>query len=341
MKLKPIGKRGETDLMKLLIGLVLVVVLAQGLGFKTNFFGGPQAAAGGPVGTTTPSGGTATATGATPADCGFGTTTVTFSNANVLARGTSQTEFTRVFLDGKNSQGADLRVDKSQVAGGGTLTLAPGDHVIAYHAQNSTTDPTGYYNDKNEFVIGCVGALTDEGEIYQYDNGLTLSYKNQNGQVNTGQAVAANSKYDLDVTIRSSSQKAYGNPQLADRGKNALCFQYNNTIITSMDWKVGGVNQGVVPVPQIHSGNNTVTGMNAFRCFQMPIIKNTEKLEGVLHLESGATAGVNVNTINVTTEDLNYDLNADDLSEIVGIQDEDGNDMAFRGIFLTPIDITS
>ena len=316
--------------------MVVLALLAYSLlGGNTNFLGGTQAAAGGVSGA---GGGTTTVNMVGDKACA--STTVSLPNTNALARGTAPVQFTRVFLN--NDKG---RIDKGQVADAGTLTLTGGDHIIAYHAENSTAAATGYYTDKREFTLPCTGATsayTDEGQLYQYDNAMTLSYKNQNGEVNTGQSIAANSEYNIDVTIRSSSQKSWGNPQLVGKASNALCFKYNNTVITSLDWKVGGVNQPVISVPQIHAGNNTDVGQsNSFRCFGASMIKNTEKFDGVLNIKSGSTVATAGDTINVTTEDMDYDLNADDLSEIVGVQDEDGNDLGFRGNYLRPIDLTA
>ncbi len=342
MKLSKTGKKGQasTGFVNLVIAGVAVLLLLNLAGVNTNFFGGTQATAGG---VSAAGGGTTTVN--VVGDKACASTTVTFANTNALARGTAPTEYTRVFLDGKDANGVVKRTDKSYVAEGGTLTLTGGDVVIAYHAENSTTASTGYYTDKSEFTIPCTGATsayTDEGQLYQYDNGMTLSYKNQNGEVNTAQSVAANSKYDLDVTIRTSSQKSWGNPELSGVTSNALCFKYNGTVITAMDWKVGGTNQQVVSTPNVHSGNNSNTGGSTkFTCFAAPVKMNTEKLDGVLHIESGSTAATDGDVINVTTEDMDYDLNADNLAEITGLQDEDGNDVGFRGIYLRPIDISS
>lgn len=337
MKLSKLGKRGQssTGFVNLVIAGVAVLLLLNLAGVNTNFFGGTQSAAGG-----VSAGGGGTTILKVEGDKACASTTVSLPNTNALARGTAPDQYTRLFLNNEKR-----RVDKGQIADAGTITLTGGDHFIAYHAENSTTAQTGYYTDKRETTLPCTGATsayTDEGQLYQYDNAMTLSYKNQDGSVNTGQSIAANSEYNIDVTIRSSSQKTWGNPQLVGKATNALCFKYNNTVITSLDWKIGGVNQPVIAVPQIHAGNNSDVGENnAFRCFGAPVIKNTEKLEGVLNIKSGSTAATAVNTINVTTEDMDYDLNADDLSEIIGVQDEDGNDLGFRGHYLRPIDLTA
>ncbi|MBI4029315.1 MAG: hypothetical protein HY376_03035 [Candidatus Blackburnbacteria bacterium] len=336
MKLRQIGKKGAANasglFMMLTIALV-AVLLFKSLGGNTNVLGGTQAAGGVAGGT----GGGDTVIKVEGAKPACATTTVTVDNTNALTRGTSPGEYTRIFL----VNGA--RQDLGQFAEGGTKSLNGGDNVVAYHAENSTTASSGYYTSKKEYTLECTGATAshnDEAQLYQYDNGITLSYKNQNGEVNTAQSVAANSKYDFDVTLRTSALRSWGNPELTGN-PNALCFQYNNTVFTTLDWKIGGVNQGFIPTPQVHSGNNTVSGQNAFKCFGAPVKMNTDKLEGVLHVETGSIAGLPINSINVTTEDGDYDLDADTLAEIKGLQDEDGNDLGMVGIYLRPIDITS
>lgn len=330
-KLKPIRKKGAANIDGA-VGVVILVVgvlfIGQMLGYKFNL-GGTQATA--PV-----NGDSGGGADLTPPACGGATTTLKTITSNILARGTAPAEYSRVLL--KNG---DLAADLGQVANSGTVSLKGGDNIVVYFAQNSTSGGTGYYASKLAETLPCAdvtSSVTREGQLYQMDNGLTLTWKNQNGDVNTGLDNVANTDYLYDLTFRSSSLKAFGNPELKGKSDNAACFIYNNTVISTIKLALDGVNVGTAPITPNTVSSNLSTGFTV-TCYKMPVIMNSEAWSPTLSIKTSATQPTAIDSINVTTEDTNYMLQQDTLAELIGVQDDKNNDAGLRGPFVRPIDL--
>lgn len=273
-------------------------------------------------------------------DCGEGgscpieDTTISLNSHDKFKKNTDITDGDhRVFLNG---------ADKGWVADAGTVTATPGDSITIYFGLNSTT----YYPVVETGMVSCSGTMDLDAAMTKIDNTTSWLFKNQDGSTmstSVGQDMSASTRYDLSLTIKATAKSSIGNPDLD--GKNAVCFQYNTTAYSNV--KIDGTSIIGIPfgLPASRTGYSwTCNGIPAIE--NDPDVPGDETFEGTLIVETKSTftsvstgAGLNISAI---LWDYSVDLHADTLAEIIGREDEDGNDIgdqnsAITGNYTTPI----
>lgn len=240
-----------------------------------------------------------------------------FTGQNMYLAGTAvTTEYVRVLRQGSI-------MDLGQIStNSGTVALTPGATYKLYYGENSTT----YYTGLETYNAPCQDATDDKvARLCTMDTAPTLTIYNENGQVVTGAstdvtAIAADEVVDVEVKIKAAADKCFGNPD-APNG-NAICFKYNSTYYTNVK-----TDTPAISTPYNISNILSATGY-AISCYDLPKVADTDSVIIPVTIEATSTdpnGGVAGANISVIIDDIAFDLNADNLEEIWGFEDEDNN----------------
>jgi len=212
----------------------------------------------------------------------------------------------------------------------GTVSLSPNANYKLYYGENSTT----YYTAPETYVAPCQESTDDKvGVLCTIDTSPTITVWNENGAVNTDtsaeQEIAADEVVSVEVKIKATADECYGNPDCP--GDNAICFEYNSTIIQSV--KASSGSQAMPYIIGAASAAGEVT-----TCYKSAKIADTgsETLTVTITPASGQNP-TDVDDITIKYDDCAFDINADSLAEIWGFEDEDNNNLGDTSVETTEI----
>ena len=310
------GKQGINGWVVLVVALLAYAFIPGVQNAVNNIFGqvGPapsQPGGGAPV--------------APPMICPIEDTTVQVDSNDKFARNTEAGNGShRIFVDG---------VDRGFVAESGTFSASPGQAYKIILVQNST----GHYPVVKEGTIPCKGTLDVSGGVAAYDNSLTFTQWDENGQVITATGtvavdMSADSVFTLPFKIAVTSKQAFGDPDHVGNG-NIVCASYNRTAFDLL--KVDGAKSAPIP-NQISTGSSNETS-----CWYAPVIQNDPDVaDGTMisdllidgyytgnwivdtsssYSDPGANTEGNLSYFAV---DTTHDLDATTLADIFSVEDE-------------------
>ena len=250
---------------------------------------------------------------------------ISFTGLNKYVRSTALTgELVRVFrLNG-------IRQDLGTFSlNSGAMNVDPGVAYKTYFFMNSTGPDTDYYVDSQDYT-GKVKESTDNlaGEGCAIDTNPVVVVRNAAGQVQSSsanaQAVSASTNVEIEIDVKSHSSKCYGTPDAPK--DNAICFNYNSNAFSDIK-----SNTNYIAVPRSVSN----LGLGSIKCFGFKKLENAGLDTLSIQLQAGSTEPTITHNISVFTDDVGFDLNANNLNEIWDFTDESGNQLT-RVINSTP-----
>lgn len=242
--------------------------------------------------------------------------TVTFTGKNMFEAGTSlKTENVRILkLNGDDKNLGHKSLDS------GTLTVTPGENYKFYFFMNDTAPSSNYYVNlidyvgkpqENDDVVGEGCAIDSSLTFTSYNSG----YQTQSGSTNA-QSVTTSEDITVSIRVASSMDTCYGMPDASK--ENAVCFTYNTAAFSKVETTTNSVS-----TPSSLANLSSI----GIACYEMPKLKDGSVAEMNIHLLSGSTEPTTEHNISVYAEDVNLDLDANTLDEILGYNDEDGNNL--------------
>jgi hypothetical protein len=245
-----------------------------------------------------------------------------FTGQDKFLSGTSRsTDWVRVI----EINGDGMKRDIGQISmNSGSQGITPNHNYKLYFGENTTS--TSRYTYLEEYTGPCQDATDNKvGYLCTVDTSPTTTVYDENGDVNTAennaQAIGAGEIVDVSVKVKVAADQCYGNPQAP--GKNAICFDYNSSIYSSVKGDTPGQD---VPY-SVSSGKTAGFGQE---CYELDKLSDTQsqivnvKLTPLSGDTNPATTDGNVT---VSLEDVAFDLNQDTLEEIWGFEDEDNNNL--------------
>lgn len=258
-------------------------------------------------------------------------TTVTFSSQDAYAQGTDA---------GTSNFVIQLGGDRSfQVADDGTDTASPNDEYIVLigNATQGLTAGTSYY------PTWVTGSIPDKGtytvNANQYLSGgasqMTFVFFNENDQVNTAQSIGANAQKTVRWRITANDNTCIGNPTAG--GDNLMSYTFNNTIyseVTQLDSSSNA--QTAVSTP-----NSVVTRtQHSIRTYTWPVVCDNADVQRKVLLKTLVDPDSSNYNVNMTVSDITVDYNADTLEKIVGVADEDNNDIGIADFAVAGLQVS-
>lgn len=254
--------------------------------------------------------------------------TVTLNSLRMYKLGTalSGTPNHRVMIDGG---------DKGLVAEDGTFTASAFDDLTIFFGENASGgEGLGYYTKEFEHTIGCTeGAPFIQTELCEYGN-VTITIKLEDDSVMSGtnaEDLTTGDEGIHEFKIKAPNDRCAGPPYGADHLVDGLygleiCFKYNNTEYTGFELQAGAdtqVKKGYVPQAL------TAEAGYATECyFVEPTADNAVAYYTLITKTHATTYGGTTHpNATITVWDVDKDLDADTLLPLVGIQDEDNNDL--------------
>lgn len=236
---------------------------------------------------------------------------VIFRVADSFNSGTSlNTEFVRV-LKGDQDLG-------SISANSGTLSVTPSSTYKFYFGLNSSA----YYPSIKTYTA--TAKESDQivsSSLCKIDTAPTLATFDESGNLQTSsayaQSISASQVKTVYVQIVARNDRCYGMP---DSGSNAICFAYDSTAFSQVE-----TNTGHIGVP---SSIADITAGSSVSCYKFNALKDNEMQKIPVTLTATTTEPTNAHNISVYFEDISFTLSEDDLSEIYGYEDEDGNNLS-------------
>lgn len=240
--------------------------------------------------------------------------TVTFSLEDTYSAGTAVPDATRVFVNGN---------DRGLVADAGTIDVSPGDEIVGYGAENSSS----YYTVKSTMTAEDKGNSEMKIKVCAQATSSTLTFLDEFGDANTNLTIVAGQDYLMEVRYKGANNQCYGNPE-GESTKIADCFKYNTSIFENVELK----DAKDVATPLAVEDDATVAAGFRIVCYENDPSIDGDEVRNQLVLETkdsftiGGT-GSAASDITRVLADQDYDLDADDLSSIYGYEDEDDNDL--------------
>lgn len=260
---------------------------------------------------------------------------VSFTGRNLYKTGTAlSTEDVRVIRmnEGKKDLGY-FSLDR------GTLSVVPRVDYRFYYFMN-TSPSENYYVDVEDYTGKEQDAVDDVfGEGCEIDTAPIFWVEASNGKTQSAtanaQSLAASGTTDVTINIKAHSDKCYGAPDATAEGKgNLICFVYTSTPYSKIEinTKTASATKSIMT-----SGNysNKVSS-----CYEFPVIQNVETYSVPVSIVATTTEPTNAHNITVMSEDVDVDINADNLNEIWGYEDEDNNDLGAPLVHLGTIYIS-
>lgn len=263
-------------------------------------------------------------------------TTLSVKNYNKYTQGTALTDgnsYWRLFsTDGSN------RGDQGVFADGATKSVSPGNKLIIYAGENSSTrfvqkiDSFLGADGKPTSTVPCKGTLDIEASLAPVGTAPTFVYENANGQVNTGQDLGASNNYNFKIKLTAPADLAVGNPYLADECKtdkdacNRICFQHNTTVIDAVkltDMKVAGESFATQGISASRGIANNLTGAGfTFSCWTFPSFEDGSELTATATIDTASVAPADNNAVNTSLAYVDYGLHTETKQEIIGVEDD-------------------
>lgn len=213
--------------------------------------------------------------------------------------------------------------DIGDVADDGSTTVPIELDYVVYGGWNAGTGGS-YYVKKLTGNTNCQDPLHINPELAAIDTTVSFVVTNDDGTLNsaTNLSLDAGEVTTISVEVKSTSKQYYGNPDL---GKcNILLFEYNSTAYDSFE-PVGDMIGGVAGEPKTHTiagTSNTTASWYIGPISSVPQVFtiNIDVAEADVLAAHGAGFSIDI-------YDCDYDLDADENTEIIGVEDEDGNDL--------------
>jgi len=231
----------------------------------------------------------------------------------MFVKGTAITsEWVRVFK--LNGEGKDLSLTSTN---SGTLSTVPEANYRLMYGENSTT----YYTQVTDYTAPCQDATDAKvGILCTIDTNPTETVKDTNDDSQTSstfaQAVTTGDEVDISVKVKVAADQCFGNPSAS--GDNAICFKYNNTALTSVKTETGTANLPYAVTAYSAAGYS-------INCYNLEKLADRGEVSMPVTIKSGSSEpGVDHN-VTIYLDDVAFDLDADDLTEIWGFNDEDNN----------------
>ncbi len=250
---------------------------------------------------------------------------VSFTGVDKYLAGTSlSTESVRIYrFDGATS---DLGYKSLN---SGTLSVTPETKYRFYFFFNDTLPSSTHYVDIQDYTAKIQDSVDDIiGYGCKIDTAPIITVRDSSGNIQTASANAesigaAATKY-LEVEIKSHMDKCFGMPKSTK--KNVACFGYSTTYFSLVK-----ANTPFVSVPYSVSTQDPGT----VSCYQFDLLEDTASTTLTMQLTSVANP-TTANNISIYIDDIAFDLNQEDGSEIYDYTDEDGNQLGYT-VSSTPI----
>ena len=262
---------------------------------------------------------------------------ISFTGRDLYKQGTALTsESVRVI----RLNGGDSRKDLGFVSLDSTaFSVTPNVNYKFYYFMNNTPS-LNYYVDIEDYV-GLEQDAVDNvfGEGCAIDTQPTFWVLDSIGRTQSAtsnaQSLGASGTVDVTVNIKANSDKCYGAPSAIDLNKqNAVCFLYTASPYSSVS-----TNTGKTSKPGSIRSSGNATG-KVVECFNFPVIQNAETASFSVTVDASAVEPTSAHNITVMAEDICVDINGNDLSEIVGYEDEGYNNICAPAVKLGTIYIS-
>jgi uncharacterized membrane protein len=237
----------------------------------------------------------------------------TASNMHKIGTGIT-TEYVRVI---KNN---GIKNDLGQISlNSGTLNTEPNAVYSLYFGENSST----YYTNVESYTAPAQESVDNvRTSLCEIDTTPSVTVYDEDEQVNAAGsnviAIGTDETVTAYVKVKAAADKCYGNPdsQVPD---NAICFEYSSSVYNDVSLATGA---SATP----YQISDAKAAGYALKCYKLPKLadnQDTGKLPITLEANGNPTAANGNVTIRI--RDAGFDLNADDLTEIFGFEDEDNN----------------
>ena len=261
---------------------------------------------------------------------------VSFTGQDKYLAGTARSaDWVRVIeINGENK-----KRDLGQISmNSGTLGVTPEKSYKLYFGENTTS--TSRYTYTEDYKAPCQDATDNRvGYLCTVDTAPTVTVFDENGQVQSGttnvQAMGASDIIDVEVKVKVAADKCYGNPEA--KVKNAICFEYNGTVFDSVK---ANTDSSAIPY-SVSSDSGKPVGYSQ-TCYALDLLADTGSQTMTVTLDASSTepAAGGVNNINISLEDVDFDLNQDTLDEIWGFSDESNTNLGATLIRSTAIKVS-
>lgn len=250
---------------------------------------------------------------------------ISVKGQNMFLTGTAiTTEYARVLE--RNGVTKDL----GQVStNSGTLNTQANQQYNIYYGENGST----YYTAPELYTQPCQDAAVDKvGSLCTIDSSPTISVKDEYGAVQSAsanaQSIATSGEKTVTVRVTVGADKCYGNPAAstwngATKKKNAICFDFNNTVITSVK-----SNTPNIAAPKIISDAKVANLGES--CYELDLLADNKYVELPITIKAVSSQDPTTShNITIKINDVDMDLDADSLAEIWDFQDESGNELGY------------
>ena len=263
--------------------------------------------------------------------CGIEDVSLIPSSQMMDAAGTQPIVTHKLFLDG---------IDKGSKSEDSTTSVSTYTDYVIYMGENASNT---YYTVKKAGNTDCKDPWNVNADIPAVDTSVTCYLENDDGTLNAATNLSLDSGEATTIYLYCSTTEKYfyGNPTVSQN--NVVVISYNSSWFEVP--KVVGYN--VAAVPQFYTPSFVEKNVSWSRvAYEFPKLTSTKiKIPVLVDAKSGknptVTTGGGVGIMgrigacgmNFTIYDVDYDLDADTLAEIIGIEDEDGTDhMGATGI---------
>ena len=203
-------------------------------------------------------------------------------------------------------------------ADGSTVTMSPGDNVVAYFSLNGTD----HYATKVEDTIPCQGTYTIRGDVYK-NQSLTITIWNTDGTVNDGSGADGNQSLSAG-DVKNIAFKIEGTYETgAPYGYRIVC-EANSTAYDELDLRLDA-GYGTATVAEIPHQFNVASAKNDAYAWDIPAIISNEEIKGKITVDvsdSNDPTPVAANQIKCYLYDYDYFLK-DDGTFGLGVEDSD------------------
>ena len=216
------------------------------------------------------------------------------------------------------------------------VAITPGVNYKLYYFMNNSPS-TDYYVDVEDYIGKEQDAVDDiYGEGCTIDNSPIFWVHSSDGSTQTAsanaQSISASGSAEVTIFIKAGWQECYGMPDAKEtNNQNAVCLIYPSAPYSTIDTNTGGT---VSPKSIRTSGNASGKVVN---CYKFPVVFNSEFAEIPITITASSTEPTIAHNITVMSEDICLDLNADNLEEIWGYEDEDLNNLCAPPVLLGKI----
>lgn len=267
--------------------------------------------------------------------CGIEDISMKINDYKKDAFGTDPGLSSAVFVDTDGDGIIEPIEDLGDTADDGSTTVPVNVDYIVYGGWNAGAGTT-YYTQKLTGNTNCRDPLQLNPELAAIDTTVTFVVLNDDGTVNPGTALSidASETLAIEINVKTTAKEFYGNPEL---GKcNIALIEYNRTAYTSFDLTGDSVGAST-SAPTTHTVASTTNTTKAW--FVGPI--DRVGVDFTLDIEAGTVdPGADAADFGLFIYDCTYDLDADTNAEIIGVEDEDDNDLGTTTVASAKITIS-